>query len=87
MEIFAVWSLSHLASQYPTTFLLKSGRCHQGLESGTGKYTDIPQLPQLLREGKIHKPTRSAGSEQNLLTVPFLRESQARPGEKETGKE
>lgn len=54
---------------------------------GTGKYTDIPRLPQLHREGKIHKPTRSAGSEQNLLRVPFLLESQARPGEKETGKQ
>lgn len=52
----------------------------------TGKYTDIPQLPQLLREGKIHKPTRSAGSEQSPLRVPFLLESQAHPGEKETGK-
>lgn len=33
--------------------------------------------------GKIHKPTRSAGSEQNLLRVPFLLESQARPGERD----
>lgn len=43
--------------------------------------------PSAALGGEENKQTRSAGSEQSLLRVPFLLESRARPGEEETGKQ
>lgn len=87
MEIFAVWSLSPLVSLYPTTILLRvAGAIRAWIQALGSTETFLGPLSCSGR-GKIHKPTQSTGSEQNLLRVPFLLESQARPGEKETGKQ
>lgn len=86
MEIFAVWSLPHLVSLYPSTILFRVAGAIRAWIWALGSIQTLLNSLSCSGRGKIHKPTRSAGSEQNLLRVPFLLESQARPGEKERGK-